>query len=138
MECPLSALADAANVSADGKLNILGEFDTIYSLGGEPIVHPSMVFVAKLRVSAGELGEHTVQLRVVDDDMHLVRIVIVGKMNFVRVGVPGVEGAFQIVVPVQLAEFPGFGSYRFQLLVDDLVVCAPEVHVRRPPQTAAG
>jgi hypothetical protein len=136
MQCPLSALADAANVSAEGKLNILGEFDTLFSLGGEPIVHPSMVFVAKLKVRAGELGEHSVQLRVVDEDMHLVRIVVAGKMNFVRLAMPGVEGAFQLVIPVQLAEFPTFGSYKFQLLVDDLVVCDPEVHVRRPPPVA--
>lgn len=51
--------------------------------------------------------------------------------------IPGSEGGVPIIVPVTAASFPDFGTYEFQLLIDDDVKCRPQVHVRRrvpPPQ----
>ncbi|MFN8653935.1 MAG: hypothetical protein U0133_18680 [Gemmatimonadales bacterium] len=137
MHCQLSALAEAANLSADGKINILGEFDTLWALGEPPVVHPSMVFVAKLKAGEADRGAHKIQLRVVDEDMKLVALLVDAQMQLQDSPIPGSEGGVPIIVPVTAASFPDFGTYEFQLLIDDDVKCRPQVHVRRrvpPPQ----
>jgi hypothetical protein len=58
----LALLADAANLSADGKLNILGVFNTIFS-DQYPAVHPDMKLVLRLQLHPAEL-EHPKQVSV--------------------------------------------------------------------------
>lgn len=134
MHCQLSALADAANLSAEGKINILGEFDVLWALGEPPVVHPSMVFVAKLKAGEADRGPHKIQLRVVDEDMKLVALLVDAEMRLADNPMPGSEGAIPIIVPVTAATFPDFGTYEFQLLIDGEVKCKPPVHIRRRVQ----
>lgn len=53
MQVPLAVLADYANVTADGKLNIMGIFDIIYA-PQVSFVHPQMQLVMKLRTDIGK------------------------------------------------------------------------------------
>lgn len=65
MNVALALLADAANTSGDGKLNILGVFNTIFS-DQYPAVHPEMKLVLRLQMHPAELEqpkEVHVQLR---------------------------------------------------------------------------
>ena len=55
MKVNLALLADGANVSREGKLNILGIFDTIHA-GKFPVVHAQMRLVVRLEASSAELG----------------------------------------------------------------------------------
>jgi hypothetical protein len=56
MDVTLAVLADFANSSADGKLNILGIFDTVYA-EEYPAVHPEMKLVARFRIHPAEIGQ---------------------------------------------------------------------------------
>lgn len=57
MNAKLALLADFANQSADGMLNILGAFDTIYAVKS-PAVHPEMKLVVRFEVHPAEAEQH--------------------------------------------------------------------------------
>lgn len=54
--------ADAANISQEGKLNILGVFDAVHA-GPLPAVHPRATVVVRLKASAADVGTHPLTLR---------------------------------------------------------------------------
>ncbi len=56
MDVSLAVLADFANSSADGKLNILGIFDTVYAVQ-YPAAHPEMKLVVRFRLHPAEIGQ---------------------------------------------------------------------------------
>jgi len=56
MNLMLGLLADFANRSADGKLNILGVFNRIWS-ERFPAVHPEMKLVLRFEIHPAELGQ---------------------------------------------------------------------------------
>lgn len=51
----MALLADAANVSREGKLNVLGVFDTIYTRSF-PVAHPNMQLVLRFDAEPAEAG----------------------------------------------------------------------------------
>ena len=51
----MALLADAANVSREGKLNVLGVFDTIYARSF-PVAHPHMHLVLRFESGPAEAG----------------------------------------------------------------------------------
>jgi hypothetical protein len=68
MDVALALLADFANQSVDGKLNVLGVFDTIYA-AQYPAVHPEMKLVIRFRLHPAELEEppKRIQIQLRDD-----------------------------------------------------------------------
>ena len=62
MYVAFALLADAANVSADGKLNILGVFDAV-RVASFPAVHPRAHLVVKLKALVGDAGTHRLEIR---------------------------------------------------------------------------
>ncbi|MGQ0539364.1 MAG: DUF6941 family protein [Gemmatimonadaceae bacterium] len=54
--------ADAANLSQEGKLNILGVFDAL-QVATLPSIHPRASLVVRLKGARTESGTHTVSLR---------------------------------------------------------------------------
>lgn len=54
--------ADAANLSQEGKLNILGVFDAL-QVGALPAVHPRAHLVVHLKGTSLDIGPHTVSFR---------------------------------------------------------------------------
>jgi hypothetical protein len=68
MQVRLALLADAANVSREGKLNILGVFDTVFS-AQFPTVHPQMQLVLRFAAAPPEAGTaHAVDVRFESED----------------------------------------------------------------------
>src|SRR6266516_3887748 len=55
MEVKLALLADGANVSREGKLNLLGIFDTLFARSF-PTTHPQMQLVIRFEAAAQEAG----------------------------------------------------------------------------------
>lgn len=73
MDLTLALLADFANQSADGKLNILGAFNRIWS-ERFPAVHPEMKLVLRFAVHPAETGETKkikIQLRTYDGQVKM-------------------------------------------------------------------
>ena len=62
MHIAFALFADAANLSQEGKLNILGVFDTL-QVGTLPALHPRATFVVRLKGTAADIGSHDMTLR---------------------------------------------------------------------------
>lgn len=62
MHVTFALFADAANLSQEGKLNILGVFDTL-QVGTLPALHPRATLVVHLKGSAADVGNHRVSLQ---------------------------------------------------------------------------
>ena len=72
MQVKLAVLADYANVTGDGKLNILGIFDRM-TVGELPAVHPQMHLVLRLEAHSGERDRlHTIEIRLQDPDGDII------------------------------------------------------------------
>lgn len=68
MKITLAVLADYANVSQDGKLNIMGIFDRV-GVPSVPVRHPEMRLVLQMEAEPVELGrEHLIEIRCMDQD----------------------------------------------------------------------
>jgi hypothetical protein len=62
MHVSFALFADAANISQEGKLNILGIFDAV-QVAQLPALHPRSTFVLRLKANAQDVGVHPLVLR---------------------------------------------------------------------------
>jgi hypothetical protein len=131
VKIPMALLADEANVSQEGKLNVLGVFDRLAS-ATFPTVHPKMVFAFRVQAEYGDTGRtFPVRVRLVDDD---------GGVLFEAngdMGAPQVEpGEFltanQVFALVGVM-FPKPGLYKFELTVGDLPAHETPLMVMQAP-----
>jgi hypothetical protein len=67
MELTLALLADYANISREGKLNIMGIFEQIFALNF-PAVHAQMQLVMRLESTPFEAGTHPLHVAFIDAD----------------------------------------------------------------------
>ncbi len=68
MKARFSLICDAANISQEGKLNVLGAFNTIQT-AAVPAMHASLTYVASLEVDSMDVGrDHVLELRYVNED----------------------------------------------------------------------
>ena len=120
MNVALALLADAANTSSDGKLNILGVFNTIFS-DRYPAVHPEMKLVVRLQLHPAELEhpkEVNVQLRN-DEGRRLDGF----RADFTVQGTPGAELGGETLTTDSILSVSNLyleapGTYEFLILVN--------------------
>ncbi|MBP6771523.1 MAG: hypothetical protein KA154_00920 [Gemmatimonadaceae bacterium] len=62
MHVSFALFADAANLSQEGKLNILGVFDAVH-VGQFPALHPRATFVLRLKGASSDVGTHVMTLQ---------------------------------------------------------------------------
>ena len=62
MHVSFALFADAANISQEGKLNVLGVFDAVH-VGQLPALHPRATFVMRIKAVPEDAGVHPLQLR---------------------------------------------------------------------------
>jgi hypothetical protein len=114
----MALLADEANISQEGKLNIMGVFDRI-SASAFPTVHPKMVFAFRVQADYAD-GARTfpVLVRLVDED---------GGVLFDAGGElvpppvqPGEFATANQIFTLVGVQFPRPGNYKFVVNVGDL------------------
>lgn len=111
MKIPVAFLADEANVSQEGKLNVLGIFDRI-TASRFPTVHPRMVFAFRVQAEYADSGRrYPVHVRLVDEDGG-VMFEANGEIQAPRVEPGGFSTANQVFTLVGV-RFPQPGSYKF-------------------------
>jgi hypothetical protein len=129
----MAFLADEANVSMEGKLNVLGVFDRITS-PVFPTMHPRMVFCFRVESEYADSGRaFPVIVRLVDDDGG-----VLFEANGELVAPPVAPGEFSTgnqVFTLIGTQFARPGSYRFMVHLGN--VAAHEtplavVHVEQP------
>ena len=116
MQVKLALLADYANVTAEGKLNILGIFDRI-SVNEIPAVHPQMHLILRLEAHPAERDRvHNVEIRLYDPDGNMVFEV---KGDVVPHGQVGHTIATNQILTLNNLQLNKPGGYRFVVLVNN-------------------
>lgn len=116
MQVSLFQLADYANTTADGKLNVMGIF-RILRAQSFPVRHSSMVVVIKLSPELGEYGQsRTLTIKLVDPDGKEI-ISLSGPLNIPepKGGLPPEVNA---ILEIKDLIFPHPGPYQFVLMLD--------------------
>ena len=132
MKIPMAFLADEANISQEGKLNVLGIFDRI-AAAEFPVVHPRMVFAFRVQADFGDGGRSMpVAVRLVDDDGGVL-FDAAGEINPPVVPPGEFSTANQVFTLVGL-QFPRPGVYRFMVTIGTLAPHETEFVVSVAPQ----
>lgn len=126
MQVKLALVADHANVSAEGKLNILGIFDRI-AVTALPAVHPQMYLVLRLEAHPAERDRaHTVEVRLHDPDGQAVFEL---KGEVVPQGPSGETVAANQIVGINNLVLAKTGEYLFAIFVDRDLKAETPLHV---------
>jgi hypothetical protein len=134
MQVEWAALADYAAVDAAGKLTVVGVFEEIYS-PHEPIIWPAMMLLLRFKIKRPEIGlKQKVVVRLSNED---------GAMIFQLEGdvtpnlIPGAkarsEATINQILRINGLQFPKFGSYTFDILLNNNAVAAVPLFVIHRP-----
>ncbi|MCI0436076.1 MAG: hypothetical protein L0271_20905 [Gemmatimonadetes bacterium] len=116
MNVKLALLADYANVTAEGKLNILGIFDRI-SVQELPAVHPQMHLVLRIEAHPAERDRlHNIEIRLHDPDGQTVFDV---KGDIVPHGSPGQTISTNQILTLNNLQLTKLGGYVFVVFVNN-------------------
>jgi hypothetical protein len=126
-------VADAATISSDGKLNILGEFNCIWA-SNTPVTWPRMMYVARIELEPDDPKELDIQLSLLNPDSALVGPVIQLQGSLQGGGPIGTGGTAPVVLQVDGATFPEFGSYHFEMRVGGIQRARTYIHVLERPK----
>jgi hypothetical protein len=126
-----AVVADYALVDQSGKMSVLGIFQHIW-VQQFPAMHPRLHLVLRLKGRRTEIGEHAVQIRLVDD-AETELLGGSGTVNFAEppAGVTEIEAAAVLVFDVP---FPHAGQYRFEITVDGERKTTVPITVSQLPQ----
>ena len=122
----LALLADAANVSEEGKLNILGIFDSI-QVTSLPFQLPHMVFVMRFEYSPAEAGHEKDMEVVLTNQDGKVMGRLPGELKLPTLIAPGM--AYDDIVPLDGVIFPEEGDYVFTIMENQHTLCEVPVKI---------
>jgi hypothetical protein len=116
MEVDLAVLADAANLSENHKLNILGVFDNMTVGPDFPATSPTFAIVVRIVAHPSEFGHHKLTLRIADaDGREVARLEGGFDINREKRTPDAVRAP--IILGAQV-KFPSAGDYAFDVLLD--------------------
>jgi hypothetical protein len=118
MELAFLLVADYANTTGDGKLNVMGIFQNIFAVQF-PVAHPEMYVIAQFTAGPAEYGKRRkLEIKLLDEDA--AQEIVSFSTD---VDVPRGTGGLRVNVPVILrlvnTVFPKPGTYEFSVLLDD-------------------
>lgn len=131
MEWIAAMFADAANNSAEGKLNMLGIFSELLTQSAP--CHMTAAFIVMLRAEPFDRGAtHEVSIEVVDEDGSVVH-----QIPPLQLTVPDqtgyAAGPTQMILNLQGFPFQKFGDYRFEVYVNGQHKGGTGIKVRSVP-----
>ncbi|HZI21023.1 MAG TPA: hypothetical protein VFD76_00855 [Gemmatimonadales bacterium] len=135
MHLDFAVIADYAIVDQAGKLSVLGMFQHIW-VQQFPAMHPRLHLVLRLKGKRTEIGEHHVQIRLLDEqDVEIIGGN--GNVSFAEppAGVTDIEAGAILVFDVP---FPHAGAYRFEITIDGASKAAVPLTVTQLPAPPAG
>ena len=127
MHISFALFADAANLSQEGKLNILGVFDAV-QVGSLPTVHPRAHLVVRLKGERTDAGQHSVTLRWLNPEGNELWS-STGELN---IGLPP-SGVTEMDLPLLAAlDLPidRVGQYTLSIALDDQLQGSVPLQVR--------
>lgn len=126
MHISFAVFADGANLSQEGKLNVLGVFDALH-VGGFPSVHPRTHFVVRLKGSMEDTGAHSLTFHWVNPAGEVLWSSD-GELNVT----PGPNPAFEMDLPIiAVIDLPltMAGLYTMQVALDSTPTAEVRLHV---------
>ena len=116
MKLPILLVADYANTTVDGKLNVMGIFQNI-SAGTFPTMHPEMFVIAQFAAGPAEYGrKFKIEIKLLDEDAK--ELVSFSTDAQVPQGLPGQPIQMPVILRLVNTVFPNPGTYQFSVLVD--------------------
>jgi hypothetical protein len=131
MHISFAVFAAAANLSQEGKLNILGVFDAVH-VAGLPTIHPRTHFVVRLKANGDDTGQHTLTFRWLspfDEELWSSA----GEMSVAPAPNPVFEVDLPIIAVVDLP-LNVAGQYTMQVTLDGQPTAAARLFVNGPSQ----
>ncbi len=117
MKVTLAVLADYANITREGKLNILGIFDVIHAQNF-PMTHPQMQLVMRFEADIAEAGKtKKLEIKLMDADGKTL-FVLNGSFTLGQ-GQPGEVMVSNQILTINMMKFENPGSYEFKILIND-------------------
>lgn len=131
MHISFAVFADGANLSQEGKLNVLGVFDAL-AVSGFPSMHPRTHFVVRLKGTTEDTGAHTLTFSWVNPAGEVLWSSD-GELNVAPGANPAMEMDLPIIavidLPLNLA-----GIYRMQVSLDGDLTAEVPLHVSNAAQ----
>ena len=127
MHLSFAVFADAANLSQEGKLNVMGVFDAL-QVGGFPAVHPRATLVVRLKGGSDDIGTHALVMRWVNPRGQELW----NSEGQIEIGNPP-PGVFEMDLPlIAQIDLPldGPGRYSMAIAVDGVQTAELPIHVR--------
>jgi hypothetical protein len=115
MDVTLAVCCDAANVSREGKLNLLGIFNSIHA-AQFPCTHPHLALVLRVEARIGEEGTYPLELKLVDEDGH--ELFGIGGQVSLQGAEPGRPMTAQTIMDINNFQLPHQGTYAFEIFID--------------------
>lgn len=114
----LLLIADYVNITADGKLNVMGIFNSIHSTEF-PTAHPEMFLVAKLSADPSEYGTRKkLAIKLLDEGGKPIASLLEREIEIPHGKGDNVVAIRQLLKLTGLV-FPQPGAYQFSLLIDN-------------------
>jgi len=130
MDVTLALLADGANVSREGKLNLLGVFDTIFARSF-PTTHPQMQLVLRFEAEASEAGgRREVEVRFVAADGRVV-FRLPGAVMVQQHHGAGDRVRMDQILMLNNVQLEAPGRYHFQVVLDGQVAAVVPLQVEQ-------
>jgi len=134
MNIQVAVLCDAAT-DDNGKLNLLGAFDTIYTQQ-LPAIHPQCSIALRVTFSSEDEGKHHLQVNFVDADGRPiakfppipVEVALPDDMHF---------GTRNFIVNIQQLKFDNPGLYSIDVMLDSRPQASIPLLVRHNPPAVA-
>ena len=134
MDVTFAVVADYANVSREGKLNVMGIFDRVFARQ-IPARFPPMQLVIRLEADYEELNtEHGIRVQLADPDGEAV-FDIDGSFT-PRGGRPGEKTSVNHVLQLGNVPLQQTGPHRVLVWIDDALEREVVIHVTRAPDPA--
>lgn|SRR5512146_2920237 len=123
MELKFAMIADEALFAADGKLSIIGIWDTLkVSIPGAPARIPRCSLAGQLQASVLEGTAHRIRIRLVQDDGDPVGPDYPAAPLTFPIPAPGRPPRANFVYRIQDVALPGTGDFDFEIYIDDVRV----------------
>ncbi|MFL5528254.1 MAG: DUF6941 family protein [Gemmatimonadaceae bacterium] len=132
MHISFAVFADAANLSQEGKLNVLGVFDAVH-VAGLPTIHPRTHFVVRLKANGDDVGSHKLTFRWLspfEEELWSSS----GEINVAQAPNPLFEVDLPIIAVVDLP-LNVAGQYTMQVTLGEEPTAAARLFVNGPTQT---
>jgi len=133
MDVEAFLLCDCAT-DQQGKLNILGAFDNIWTKQ-VPTVHPACTIAARVRFSKIEEGEHKIRINIIDADGNTVGPDLHDTIS-VRIPPNEDSGIQNLILNIQGLKLERYGQYRVDLAINGRQVASVPLKIRQIPKQA--